>query len=490
MSLPPTAEPRRPAPEPAGPAVALVSPPPARRTERWDRPDFPHVGLAYLAAALRGEGIPVSVVDGKLERVAPDEVVARLAALRPRLVGLTSMTHEIVHVAGFAAAVKAVLPGTTVVVGGVHATALPTETLRDFPAFDAAVFGEGERTLPELARALEGGSDLGAVRGLAWRRGHEVVPNPPRPWLTGAELDALPRPAWDLFPPARTYPLLTARGCPFPCVFCARPYGRQVRSRSTEAVVAEMLWLLDAHRPGYVKVYDETFGLDRRRAAALLDAFLEAGVPRRTRWWAMTRVSTADAALVEHMARAGCDYLGFGVESGSPRVLREAAKDVDLDKAVDLVRAARRAGVTTEGFFIIGLPHEDRETAWETIRFAARLRTDHVAFGVMVPYPGTAVLEMARRGEGGYRLLSTDWRDFNKQLGNALEMEALPRAEMERLQLLGYLYFYWRNLRLLAFSRFCWENRAEGVAFARGFLPKLLRGLGGRASARPGSPPT
>lgn len=489
MSLPPTADPRPPVPGPARPVVALVSPPPARRTERWDRPDFPHVGLAYLAAALRGEGLPVTVVDGKLERVTSADVVARLTALRPRLVGLTAMTHEIVHVAGFAAEVKAALPEATVVVGGVHATALPAETLRDFPAFDAAVFGEGERTLPELARALGEGADVGAVRGLAWRRGDEVVVNPSRPWLTGEELDALPRPAWDLFPPARTYPLLTARGCPFPCVFCARPYGRQVRSRSTGAVVAEMLWLLETHGPGYVKVYDETFGLDRRRATALLDAFLEAGVPRRTRWWAMTRVSTADVALVEHMARAGCDYLGFGVESGSPRVLREAAKDVDLDKAVELVQAARRAGVTTEGFFIIGLPHEDRETAWETIRFAARLRTDHVAFGVMVPYPGTAVFEMAKRGDGGYRLLSSDWRDFNKQLGNALEMERLPRAEMERLQLLGYLYFFWRNLRLLAFARFAWENRAEAVAFARGFLPKLLRRLGGRSPATPGPPP-
>ena len=454
--------------------VALVNPPPPNRTERWDRADFPHIGLAYLAASLRADAIPVGVIDGKLERVTSEEVVERLAEEKPDLVGITSMTHEIVTAAALAEALRTALPEAVFVAGGVHPTALPRETLEDFPAFDAVVFGEGERTLPELVRTIETGGDLARVSGVAWRRDGQVHQNAPRPWLTGLELEGLTWPAWDLFPTAHTYPIFTTRGCPFPCVFCARPYGRQVRARSPENVLAELEWLLTTFRPGYLKVYDETFGVDRRRANVLLDTFVAAGIPERMRWWAMTRVSTADESLVEHMARAGCDYIGFGIESGSPSILKAAAKDVDLDKAARLVTAARAAGMTTEGFFIIGLPNETRETAWETIRFAARLKTDNVAFGVMVPYPGTEVYELARRGQGGYRLLSTDWRDFNKQLGNALEMETLPRAAMERLQLLGYLYFYVRNLRLVGFARFCWENRIEGWAFLRRFLPKLL----------------
>jgi len=460
--------------------VVLVNPPPPQRTERWDRPDYPHIGLAYLAATLRVRvhDVPVTVIDGKLERVTAEDVVARLCELEPDVVGLSAMTHEIGITADLAAAVKSALPGAIIVVGGVHPTALPAETLRDFPAFDLAVYGEGEATLVELVRALGASrdADLGDIPGLAWRRDGEIIVNPPRPWLTAEELDALPYPAWDLFPPAHTYPVLTVRGCPFTCIFCARPYGNRVRARSVENILGEFRWLLAERefRPGYIKVYDETFGINKRHTARVLDGLIDLGLPRRVRWWAQTRISVADEDLLQHMARAGCDYLGFGIESGNPQILRTIAKDIDLDKARRLVRAAQQAGITTEGFYIIGLPHETRDTAWDTIRFAADLNTEFVSIGLMVPYPHTEVYEMARRGEGGYRLISTDWRDFNKQLGNALELDTLSRAEMERLQLIGYAYFFLRNGRLRDFLRFCWTNRVEAWAFARQFVPKLL----------------
>lgn len=454
--------------------VALVNPPPPQRTERWDRPDYPHIGLGYLAAALRAHAVPVTVIDGKLERITAGDVVARLGKLNPDVVGLTAMTHEIGIAADLAAAIKSVRPQATIVVGGVHPTALPAETLRDFPAFDLAVFGEGEVTLVELVRALGARADLATIPGLAWRRDGEVVVNEARPWLGGEELDRLPYPAWDLFPPARTYPVLTVRGCPFTCIFCARPYGNRVRARSVANVLGEFRWLLGEFHPGYIKVYDETFGVNKRQAAAMLDGLIEMGLPQRVRWWAQTRISVADESLLEHMARAGCDYVGFGIESGNPAILQTIAKDVDLDKARRLVRAAQRAGLTTEGFYIIGLPGETRETAWDTIRFAADLNTEFVSIGLMVPYPHTEVYEMARRGAGGYRLISTDWRDFNKQLGNALELETLRRPEMERLQLIGYSYFFLRNRRIRDFLRFCWTNRREAWAFTRRFIPKLL----------------
>ena len=454
--------------------VALINPPPPQRTERWDRADFPHIGLGYLAGVLRSQDIPVAVLDGKLERIGVVEVLARLREFAPGLVGLSAMTHEIEIAADLAQQIKRALPGTPVVVGGVHATALPAQTLREFPVFDAAIFGEGERTLVEVVRAREAGVPPAKIAGLAWRREGAVVQEPARPWLSAQELEQLPFPAWDLFPRARTYPVLTARGCPFGCIFCARPYGRIARIRSAESVLKEFAWLLDSVQPGYIKVYDETFGIDRERTRALLDGLCAMDVPRRVRWWAHTRVSLADESLLEHMARAGCDHVGFGIESGNPEILRGISKDVDLEKAARLVAAAKRAGMATEGFYIIGLPHETRATAWDTIRYAAGLNTRHVSIGLMVPYPGTEIYEMARRGAGGYRLISSDWRDFNKQLGHALELEGLTRPEMERLQLIGYVYFFLRNGRVVDFLRFCWQNRVEGWAFLCRFVPKLL----------------
>jgi anaerobic magnesium-protoporphyrin IX monomethyl ester cyclase len=454
--------------------VALINPPPPQRTERWDRADFPHIGLGYLAGVLRSQDISVAVLDGKLERIGVPEVLARLRELTPGLVGMSAMTHEIEIAADLAEQIKRTLPGTPVVVGGVHATALPAQTLREFPVFDAAIFGEGERTLVEVVRAREAGVPPAKIAGLAWRREGEVVQEPARPWLSAVELEQLPLPAWDLFPRARTYPVLTARGCPFGCIFCARPYGRIARIRSAESVLREFAWLLDSVQPRYIKVYDETFGIDRERTRALLDGLCAMDVPRRAHWWAHTRVSLADESLLEHMARAGCDHVGFGIESGNPEILRGISKDVDLEKAGRLVAAAKRAGMATEGFYIIGLPHETRATAWDTIRYAAGLNTRHVSIGLMVPYPGTEIYEMARRGAGGYRLISSDWRDFNKQLGHALELEGLTRPEMERLQLIGYVYFFLRNGRIFDFLRFCWQNHVEGWAFLRRFVPKLL----------------
>jgi anaerobic magnesium-protoporphyrin IX monomethyl ester cyclase len=455
--------------------IALINPPPPQRTERWDRADYPHIGLGYVAAALQAAGRCVSVVDGKLERVTRDGVIERMRVLKPQIVGLTAMTHEIGITADLARMLREALPAAHIVVGGVHPTALPGETLRDCAVFDTAVSGEGERSLVELCAALEGRDDLGGITGLAWRRGDEIVVNPPRAWMSGEELDTLPFPAWALFPRARAYPVLTTRGCPFKCVFCARPYGRQVRARAVENVLAEFRWLREDFAPGYIKIYDETFGVDRRRADALLEGLSAFRATQKLRWSAHARISTTDEALLDKMAHAGCDYVGFGIESGNAELRKLAAKDVDLDKALLLVRAARRLGVRTEGFYIIGMPNETRATAWETIRAAARLRTDFISLGIMVPYPGTGIWDMARRGEGGYRLLSSNWRDFNKQIGNALELEALSRSDMERLQLIGYTYFFLRNLRLIDFARFCWTNRIEGVSFLRHFMRRHLR---------------
>jgi len=457
--------------------TVLVNPPPPRRIERWDRPDYPHIGIGYLAANLRAHDVPVTVIDGKLERIGPSEALGRIRDLAPDVVGISAMTHEICTAADLAAEVKRALPDAVTIVGGVHPTALPEETLRDFPSFDLAVYGEGEGPLVELVRVLEaGGGDerLAEVTGLVRRTPDGVVRHPQRYVPGAAELDALPRPAWDLFPRAHTYPVMTVRGCPFTCVFCARPYGQDIRSRSVENILGEFRWLLEDVGAGYIKIYDETFGVKRKDTARVLDGLIDMGLPGRVGWWAQTRISLAREEMLEHMGRAGCDHVGFGIESGNADIIKSMSKDVDLEKAQRLNRAARQAGITTEGFYIIGHPHETRDTVWDTIRFAAALDTDCVSFGIMVPYPGTVVWEMARRGQGGYRLISSDWRDFNKQLGNALELETLSRPEMERLQLVAYSYFFLRNGRVLDFARFCWQNKVEAFNFLRRFVPKAV----------------
>ncbi len=436
--------------------VVLVSPPPFRFVEDADLPDYPHPGIACLAAYLRERGEQVRVIDAKLQRLSLEETVEE-ACRSGDVWGLSAMTHEVPQAARVAQGIKGRLAKAPVALGGVHATALPRETLERFPQLDFAVVGEGEYTFAELLAALRGDGALGQVKGLAWREDERIVLNEPRGHIT--DLDALPIPAWDLFPPTPFYHLATARGCPYRCNFCARAMGRKLRSLSPERLLEYLRVLVDERQAREVHFSDDVFGADRRRAFRLLELMIERGFPEKLRWQTSTRADLVTRELLEKMREAGCSYVSFGCESGNPRILEATGKGITLPQIERAVGWAKEVGIRTGALFILGHPHETRDTAWDTIHFAASLNPHLVVFGIMVPYPGTEVAQMAGRGDGGYRLLSDDWADFGKQFGNALELETLSRRQLEWLQGVGYLHVYRANGRWRELVGFVWHYR-------------------------------
>lgn len=370
------------------PRVVLIDPPPKRRVERHDTPDFPHLGLGYIAAYLRSKGVDCRVIDGKFEVIGLDEVERRLRAISPDIVGITSMTHEIQSASDVAQLAKEALPGSLTVIGGAHATALPAETLAEFPAFDVAVSGEGEHALFELVNARRNNGDLrDGIKGLSYRVGNDVRVNEPSEPIR--ELDELPFPAWELYPRSAAYPIITSRGCPFKCNFCMRMMGTLVRKRTVEDVLNELKRLCDTYSP---------------RVIHFLDLIIESGYHRRMKWDAQTRADLVDYSLLKRMKAAGCEWLGLGIESGNEQILKASGKGITLNQARNAVEMARRAGLKTDAYFIIGHPFETHETAMDTIRFAQRLRSTRATFGIMVPYPSTEVYDLAQKGEGGYAL--------------------------------------------------------------------------------------
>jgi anaerobic magnesium-protoporphyrin IX monomethyl ester cyclase len=442
--------------------VMLINTPAEKVTQRWDRPDFPPLGLGHVAGSLLAGGHEVEVLDAKLEGLPLNALLARVPHLRADVYGLTAMTHEIVRAARVAKALKDAHPESLVLIGGCHATALPGETLGEFPAFDVAFCGEAEESVLEVLACIERGESLNSVLGIAFRDGTRVQVTAPRPWIR--DLDAIPLPAWSLFPRTPTYPVMTTRGCPFRCVFCMRVLGSQVRYRSPESVVGELEHLAAEYHPKDVVFYDETFTLNRRRVTAILELMIERGLHRKFTWVAQTRVNECDEELLALMARAGCREIDFGIESGNTEVLAKIGKGITLDDARRAVRAAQKVGIEVVTLFILGHPGETRETAKDTINFATALNGDRLALGIMVPYPGTEVARMAGAGECGYKLLSHDWSDFDKYLGNALELDTLTRRDLERLQLWGYLKFYLWNRRFGDLSRMVFSRWREGVA--------------------------
>ena len=452
--------------------TVLVNPPALSRAEMHDLPDYPHAGLAYLAGSLRDAGSSVRVVDAKLERLSIEETLDRVFQQDVDLVGITCMTHEIDSAIRLAESIKKTHNPPHIVVGGVHVTALPAETLESYPEIDFTVFGEGEKTIVELVSALQHGGGFEKIGGLAWRNGLLTRVNEVRQWDTS--LDDLAYPAWDLFPEASEYHIVTARGCPYLCVFCMSPYGKEVRERSPENVIAEMRSVARRYRPRHYKINDESFGFNSDRAKKLLELMIAHEEVRLIPKTASLRANSVTEDLMRQMKEAGFVYVDFGIESGDPEVLKRIKKGITLDVSRRAVACARAAGLTVGGNFIIGHPGETPETARKTIRFAVELNCDFNAFGIMTPYPGTQVYEMAKKNEYGYRMTSGDWRDFNKQLGGALELDGFPRFKLELYQLKGYVSVYLLNFRFLAFAKFVWKYRRAAIPFMRNSLHHLV----------------
>ena len=448
--------------------VVLINPPPYQRVDAYDTPNFTRLGLACLAAKLRADGLAdVAIIDAKFERLSYDAILERVRRFAPDVVGLTAFTNEIKPAARVALTVKALSPAITTVVGGVHPSVLPERTLDEFPPFDVAVVGEGEATFAELVAALDRGTPLGSIAGLCFRDGGGVVRTPDRERTV--DLDEFPLPAWDLLPPSPRYLFMTQRGCAYRCNFCANPNGRRVRARSVAHLMAELDDII-ARGGKELYVCDELFTADRERTHRLLDAMIAADIGRKLRWSAQAHVNLVDRELLVKMKAAGCNICALGIETGDPDIMRRMKKGSTMERVLAARNAARDAGLAIEGLMIIGHPHETWESAMRTVEFTVQLNPERPIVGVMVPYPGTEVAAMAARGEGGYRLLSTDWNDYNKQIGNALAFENLSRRDLEVLQMLAYVKVFIGNRRWAEFLRFIWQYRSEGLAVLRKIL--------------------
>lgn len=445
--------------------MLLINPPVRKVIEkRYDAPDFPHIGLAYVASYLASKDIECHVIDAKFEKLIFDDIIAKIKTINPDIIGLTAFTLEIENAALFAQAVKKQFQAF-VVIGGIHATVLPGETLREFESFDALVFGEGEITLHELVEAYEAGSSFESIRGVAYRHNNKIIVNDNRPHIE--DIDALPVPDWSLFPKAEEYPLMSSRGCPFKCIFCANPNGRKPRLKSAQNFAAEVFQVVEKFAPKKLVFFDEIFTLDKVRTHQILDLFISYDLAGKVEWYTSSHMNCLNYELMLKMKEAGCISLGIGFESGNEDILRSLKKGVSKKRGLRVVKWAKKAGLPIDAYFILGHPDETKKTAWETIKFAGKLNTEFTTLGIMVPFPGTRVAEWAAEGKHGYRLIANKWSDYNKQLGNAIEFEHLSRFDLEKLQLIGYLYVLIKNMRIRDLRRFIFKYYHEGFQFAK-----------------------
>ena len=459
--------------------ILLNNPPPNKANDpAYDTPDFGCTGLAHLAGYLRSAAdCEVVIVDSKLERLDFEQTLERIEDFRPDVLGFTAMTFEIKSAARMAKLARSRRPDIVTVIGGVHVTALPRDTLIEFPEFDVGVYGEGEITFTELCRALAAGRDISRIDGLVHRESEQVRLTNPRQRIL--DLDALPLPAWDLLPRAPQYFIQTIRGCPFDCKFCLNPNGKAVRARSVENVLAEIDWIVATWEPAEISFVDEIFTVDLDRMKAVLKAVIDRGIHDRIAWNGQTHVRFVDEELFALMGKMKVRWVALGVETGDEEILKRVGKGTTVDMILNARNLARKHGVPIRSLMIIGHPNETFGSIWNSIKLAVKLNAEEPVFSIMTPYPGTDVAALAARGEAGYRLLSLDWDDYQKQVAGVLRFANLPLWAIGALQLLATVSVFLWNFRFVDLARFSWGYRTEGLTILR----QISHDVFGRARA-------
>lgn len=442
--------------------ILLLNTPVHTVLEPWfDAPEFVRTSLACLAAYIRQHsGHEVLCLDAKFEKLSFAQTVEKVAAINPDVVGFTAFTNEIKPSAYLAGLIKRRLPGVITLCGGAHLTAIPQQTMQEFPTFDIGVVGEGEVTLLEILDTLSEGAPLSKVNGIVFRTDKGLVSTPARARIL--DLESLPMPAWDLLPPATEYYIQTERGCPFACVFCLNHNGKVARKRSVTQTLDEMDWLIN-YGAKRISFGDELFSVDMVRTDKLLDGMIERQTGQRVSWDIQTHVAYVNDNLFRKMKLANIEKCEMGVEAGNDLTLKRMGKATNREMIKKAFDSAKRNGIKTGSFFIIGQPNENFKSILESIKFAIHLNPTEPIFGTMVPYPGTEVARLAAAGEGGYKLVTTDWDEYRKQLNGSMELVHISRNKLEWMQILGYVSVFLFNFRIVDFLKFFWSYRGGAI---------------------------
>jgi radical SAM superfamily enzyme YgiQ (UPF0313 family) len=458
--------------------IILVNPPVLAVLEPWyDSPKFVRTALACLAGYLRAHSDwEVKCLDAKFDGKNFDQTVSEIIAWNPTIVGLTAFTNEIKPAAYLAGLIKKANPNIITVCGGAHLTAIPEQTLTEFPTFDIGVIGEGEETLLELCDAISSGRDLREVAGLIFRpAAGEILKTRARHRILDQE--ALPMPAWDLLPAASEYYIQSIRGCPFNCYFCMNHNGKVARKRAVDQVIEEMKWLIESFEAKRISFGDELFSVDMARTEELLDAMIANRIGQSVSWDIQTHVAYVNDNLLSKMKAANLDKIEMGVESGDEITLKRMGKGTNEKMIVNAFKMAHKNGLKTGAFFIIGQPNETHKTIWNSLRLAIKINPTEPIFGTMVPYPGTEISRMAAAGEGGYKLLTTDWDRYSIQLNSSMQIVSMSQTMLELYQILAYTIVFIGNFRIMDFIRFVYSYREGAI----NLLKKIFSGSEGTA---------
>lgn len=441
----------------------------------------PSLGILMLAAVARHHGFDCTVIDASALELTEQELLNRIATIRPDVIGISSTTLAIGNASDIAATVKRLFPDVVIIAGGPHITAAPIETMTRFPVLDIAVIGEGEATVAELLTALQNGADLTSVQGIIYRNGNDLCDTGRRHMIT--DLDDLPFPAWDLLEdfPQRYLPapfkvrnllaatLVTSRGCPNNCIFCDRSvFGSSCHAYSAEYIVNEIIELHQRYGIREFSFEDDTFITFKKRLVEMCERLITLKLD--ISWTCLGRVNHVTADILKLMRAAGCWQISYGIESGSQEILDLVNKGITLDQVRNAVDLCQNTGIKSKGFFIIGHPGETRETLQMTQDFALKLPLNDISVSLMTPFPGSEIYDRASE----FGTFEANWENMNLLnavfVPNGLTKEDLGRAQKELLR-----RFYLRPHIIADYTMRLMQRPSLAYGFWKGFKSLLQK---------------
>lgn len=381
---------------------------------------YPPLGTLYAVSYMREQGYQVRLFDAMLAESTQDWQ-AHLVAHQPKYAVifednfnyLSKMSLLRMRQAAFEMIDYAKQENCIIIVAGADMTD-HTEKYLERGA-DYVLIGEGEETLAELINYLEAvdkagnsiqESDLYQIHSLAYLQNSKVVKTPPRQVIR--TLDEMPFPAWDLVNREQyrdlwlehhgyfSMNLVTTRGCPFHCNWCAKPiWGQKYNSRSPENVVLEMKWLKENFQPDHIWFMDDIMGIRDKWIEEFADSLDEhqAHIPFKS-------LNRADLLLrgntIPALARAGAESVWIGAESGSQKILDAMDKGTQVEEIYEATKKAQEQGIKIAFFLQFGYPGETREDIDLTLKMVRDIMPDDIGISVSYPLPGTPFYDRVR----------------------------------------------------------------------------------------------
>ena len=413
----------------------------------------PSLGLGYLATSIR-QGYDVEILDCVKDRIKPADFHKILEKNKPDIVGIQCYTYDLYNVKEMLRQCKA--RNIKTLLGGPHPSAVPVETMEFFGAdLDYAFQGEAEVGFKKLLDNLSNpsGAGLGEIPGLVFRNKGTIYANEKH---FPKDLDGLGLPSWDLIRP-ETYPeaqhgaffkkfpiapIITTRGCPYLCTFCAGSLisGRALRKRSPDNILREIKGLYDDRGIREFHIIDDNFTLDRIFAIAFLKGLKSLNLDMS---WAVpngVRMDTLDDEMLTLMKDTGLYLISLGIESGSDRILRSMKKNITTKKIREAVGLIRKHRIDIAGFFILGFPGETKGDIKATIKFSRELNLIRANFFTYLPFPGTESFNKLKL-EG--KIDDINLRRFYF-MNAAFTPEGISKEKLKQFQRRAFLGFFLR----------------------------------------------